>query len=81
MDCAVEDCRRPGAVETVVRLSRRPQRPGAAANDWEVHEILAHLCQGHAMDGEPFDPRRLRLGAPFLSYRGTPLGPRRPSPP
>lgn len=73
MQCAVQDCPRPGAVEAVVQLSRRPGRGRAA--DWEVHEILAHLCQGHALEGEPIDPRRLRLGAPFLSYRGRPRRP------
>jgi hypothetical protein len=65
MECAILDCRRPGAVEAVVRLSK--DGPGLR----EVHEILAHLCRDHAT-AEPFDPRRLRLGAPFLSYRGRP---------
>jgi hypothetical protein len=76
MECAVQDCPRPGAVEAVVHLSRRPG-PGRPAEAWEVHDILAHLCRGHAMDGEPIDLRRLRLGAPFLSYRGTPGKPKR----
>ena len=70
MQCSVDQCRRPGAVEAVVRLSHRPARAGAAGA-WEVHEILAHLCLEHAA-AEPFDPRRLRLGTPFLSYRGRP---------
>jgi hypothetical protein len=72
MECAVRDCPHPGAVEAFVRLSHRPAGGGRQPREfWEVHEILAHLCQGHALD-EPFDPRHLRLGAPFLSYRGTP---------
>jgi hypothetical protein len=70
MECSVGACRRPGAVEAVVRLSHRPTR-ARPADPWELHEILAHLCWPHA-SGEPFDPRRLRLGTPYLSYRGRP---------
>ena len=68
MQCSVHGCRRAGAMEAVVRLSHRPTaaRPGGPL---ELHEIVAHLCQGHAT-GEPFDLRRLRLGEPYLSYRG-----------